>query len=124
MPVPDRHADELTAEIDRDHFKAYREAKANADAWAKEANRLRGLLEAQLGNAFAATIDGTKVLTYRPSNGYASTAIIKAYPDLVGRFMRQDVNYVLDTDAFARAHPEIAERYRIRSFREVPQSDE
>lgn len=119
MPVPDRHEDEPAKEVDRDYYRLWREAKGNAVAWEAEATRLRTLLEGQVGDAYAATIDGIKVVTYRPTAGYATQSIIKDYPDLVGRFMIKDVRDVLNIDAFRRAHPEVAERYRVRSWREV-----
>ena len=124
MPVPDRHEDEPAKEIDRDYYRLWREAKGNAVAWETEAKRLRRLLEEQLGDAFAATIDGVKVLTYRPTATYATQAIIKDFPDLVRRFMRQEISEVLDVEAFRRAHPDVAERYRARSWREVTQDAE
>ena len=124
MPVPDRHEDEPATEIDRDYYRLWREAKSNAEAWKAEAARLRQLLEQQLGDAYAATIDGVKVLIYRPSSGYATQTLRRDFPDLCERFLRQEVQVVLNIDAFARAHPEIAERYRTRSFREVTLGDE
>jgi hypothetical protein len=124
MPVPDRNADEPTRAIDKDYWKLYLEAKGNAKAWQSEAMRLRGLLEEQIGDAYAATVEGRKVLTYRPGNSYATTALRHDYPDLTERFMRQEISHTLDMDAFSRAHPELAEQYRVRSFREVDTGDE
>lgn len=123
MAVPGKYDDEPTREIDRDYYKLWREAKGAEKAWKEEAERLRALLEDQIGDTFAGTIDGVKVVTYRPGAGLATAAIRRDYPDLVRRFLRQEITEVLDVEAFSRAHPDVAERYRIRSFREVPAVD-
>ena len=119
MPVPDKHAEEPVVEIDKDYFKLWREAKDAAAAWEKEVTRLRALLEEQLGRNTAGTIDGEKVLTWRPSATYAVARIREEFPDLTEHFMKHKMVKELDIEAFAAAHPDIAEQYRSRSFREV-----
>jgi hypothetical protein len=121
VPVPDKHAEEPVTEIDKDYFKLWKEARAAADAWNKEVVRLRGLLEEQLkaARATAGTVDGEKVLTFRPSNTYAVAQLREQYPDLTGHFMKHTMVTELDIAAFAAAHPDIAEQFRSRSFREV-----
>ena len=57
MPLPDPHANESTAELDRDVFKLWQEAKAAEKAWEAEAERLKKKIVADLGEAFAGTID-------------------------------------------------------------------
>lgn len=123
MSTPAPYADEPTQEIDRAIFARWQEARSNADAWAKEALRLRTHLESMLGDAFAATIDGRKVLTYRPGQKYATAAIRRDFPDLTQHFMTTKLEEVLDMDRFLAAHAEIAERYRVRSFREVDSAE-
>lgn len=124
MSTPEPYAGEPTQEIDRTIFMKWQEAKRNAEAWEHEAKRLRAHLESMLGDAFAATIDGVKVLTYRPGAKYATAAIRRDYPDLTQHFIISRLVDDLDMDRFAAQHPEIAERYRVRSFREVEISAE
>lgn len=119
MPTPTPHDDEPTQEIDRAIFAQWREARNNAAAWAVEALRLRKHLESMLGDAFAATVDGAKVLTNRPGSKYAAAAIQRDYPDLTQHFIVSRLVDELDVAAFAARHPDIAEKYRVRSFREV-----
>jgi hypothetical protein len=119
VPAPDPYANEPTQEIDRDKFKLWQEARANAKAWTEEAERLRGELEAAMGDAFAATVDGRKVLTYRPGSAYAVRAIQRDYPDLVQHFLVRKQTWELDIARFAAEHPDVVERYRVRSFRET-----
>lgn len=117
MPLPDPHQDELTIEIDRDKHKLWLEAKANAQAWAAEAERLRkDLLESMHGMS-AGTVDGIKVVAYRPKDQYAIGRLVKDYPDLTEHYMKPELTTALDIKAFAAAHPEVADKYRVREFR-------
>lgn len=117
MPLPDPHADEPTVEVDSNLWKLWNQAVTNAEGWANEAKRLRAQLEESLGDAYAATVDGVKVLTYRPTKKYADARLRKDFPDLTEHFVRVEKVEVLDTERFAAQHPDIAEKYRIRSFR-------
>lgn len=119
MPLPDKHADEPTVAIDADLFFKWQQAKASVAAWTVEYERLKKLVYAQVGDAFAATVDGEKVLTYRPQVNYADARLRKDYPDLTEHFMTMKVETVFDVDAFAAHHPEIAEKYRVRALKEV-----
>jgi hypothetical protein len=117
VPLPDPYADEPTAELDPDYVKLWREAEAAKKAWEKEAGRLRGILEDQLGHAHAGTINGEKVIYYRPQKNYAGQAIRRAYPELTEHFLKRVVVEEFQAEEFARAHPDLAEPYRVRSFR-------
>lgn len=119
MPLPDPYADEPTTELDPDYVKLWREAQAAEKAWEKEAARLRGILEEQLGDAHAGTVNGEKVVTNRPQKNYAGQALRKAYPDLAEHFLKRVVTEEFQVNDFAHAHPDLAEPYRVRSFRNV-----
>lgn len=119
MALPDPHAGELTVEIDRDKYQLWQDAIAAAKAWMEEANRLRDELEATMGDAYAATVDGRKVITYRPKDQYAVTRLKADYPQLVEHFTRHKVEPFVDMVSFAASHPDIAEKYRVRAFRSV-----
>jgi hypothetical protein len=119
VPTPDKHDNEPVVEISKDYYQLWREAQTNAKGWEQEAKRLRGILEESIGDAYAATVDGEKVVTYRPGNSYATVKLQEAYPDLTTHYMVRKYVTELDMTAFAAAHPEIAEQFRVRSFREV-----
>lgn len=117
----DPHEEEPTQEITADKYKlwqAFREAIKNAEA---EELRLRKEIEAEMGTALAATVNGVKVLTRRPTARYASRDLIKAYPELTEHYMVTSVGTELDMAAFSAHHKEIADKYRVYEFREVKQ---
>lgn len=119
MPLPDPHADEPTVEVDRDTVKLMQEAKANAKAWTEEYERLRKKFEVELGDAYAATVDGEKVYTYRPKEAYAEARLRKDYPDLTAHFMEYAYVNQFNFDKFKQAHPDIAKLYQSRQLNEV-----
>ena len=119
MPVPEKHADEPTQEIQEALYAKWCAAKAAADAWEAEEKRLRELLEQALGDALAGTIDGRKVLTNRPTARVAWKRLQEDYPDLTKHYWRDVVVNEFDGATFLRTHRDIAEQYRVRSFRVV-----
>lgn len=119
MPLPDPHAGELTVEVDHDTYKLLQEAKANTAAWAAEAARLSDKLREEMGDAYAATIDGVKVYTNRPKDQYAEARLIRDYPDLTEHFFTSKLQRVFDLDAFKAKFPDLAAQYRVRSLVEV-----
>jgi hypothetical protein len=117
MPLPDPYASELTTEIDRDKYKLWLEAKAAIRAWTEEANRLAEDLRDSLHGMSAGTVDGKKVVSYRPKDQYATGRLVKDYPDLCEHFMKPECVTTLDIQAFVAAHPDVADKYRVREFR-------
>lgn len=119
MALPDKHADEPTVEGDANVVKLWQDAERNAKQWKMIAKAYRNVLEDTLGDAFAITVDGKKVITYRPGESYAVSQMQKDFPDLTQHYVHEVATSVFDVDLFVKAHPEIAEKYRVRSFREV-----
>lgn len=119
MPLPDPHADEPTQEVDHDTWKLYQEAKAAVQSWTIEMVRLKRKLLEEMGDAYAATVDGQKVVTYRPKDQYAEARLREDYPDLTAHFVEHRMEAIFNMEAFRKRHPEIAEKYRVRSFNEV-----
>ena len=119
MPLPDPKKDEPVVELDKNLFREYLQAKTNADAWVQIAMNLKRQILDSIGPAHAATVEGVKVLTYRPSKKYVEAELRKQYPDLVQHFMRPETTTVFDMEAFVMRHPDIAEQFRVRSLREV-----
>ncbi len=116
MPLPDPYENESTVELDPDKVKLLNEAKAAILGWTKHYNRLKLELMASIGDAHAGTVNGDKVIYYRPKDQYAITRLEADYPDLVEHFRVMQVKEVLDVEAFKAQHPDIFEKYRVRAF--------
>lgn len=117
MSIPDPFANELTAEIPATLWAAYLAARTNAEAWGEQATKYRAQIEEVLGDTPAGTVDGVKVLTYRPTARVAEFGIKRDYPDLIQHFTRTREVEEFDVKAFASAYPELADKYRSRQFR-------
>lgn len=119
----DPHADEPTAEMDIVTYSQYLEAQNNAAAWKKEAERLMKLLNEQIGDAYAGTINGHKLVTHRPEERWAVQQLIKDYPELTSHYFKKVVKDEFEIDDFRKAHSDILDKYRVRSFRTLPPKD-
>jgi hypothetical protein len=121
MALPDKNAAEDVVEIDETTWAKYLEAAANVEGWTKIRDGLKDKIQALLGSATAVVVDGQKVATYRPSDKWAETRIVKDYPDLAQHFMYKETKDVFNMEAFALRHPDIAAAYRVRQFRKAGQ---
>ena len=117
MVKKDPHADESTAELDPVTYQDYMNARDAVMSWTAEAERLKALLDQQLGDAYAGTINGRKLVTHRPESRYRVSQLERDYPELTQHYLKERLVTELDMDTFAKVHPEIAEQYRTRSFR-------
>lgn len=115
----DPYLNEKTVDLDPDIHARYLEAKENADAWKKEAERLQGILRDSLGDAHAGLIHGRKVVTHRPVNTYRISDLVRDYPELTQHYFVTKEVETFDQDTFAVSHGDILERYRSRSFRSI-----
>lgn len=122
MPLPDKHAGEETREIQAAAFEAWTSAKNAVDAWKAEEQRLRMALELAMGDADAATINGRKVITNRVTEKVATKRLMEDYPDLTEHYMIDTVVHEFNLSAFTIVHRDIADKYRVRSFRVVAKS--
>jgi 3-dehydroquinate dehydratase len=116
VPV-DPYADEPTAPLDPVQWALYQEllkAMAVAETRLKD---LRASFEEQIGEAHAGTVDGKKVVTNRPKKGWNTTLLKKEYGELTMHFMREETKDVLDMELFAKAYPDIAQKFQTREFR-------
>jgi hypothetical protein len=116
MPLPDPNANEMTVELDRDKVKLLDEARVQIKAWTTYYSRLKTELIEALGDATAGTVDGEKVVYYRPKDQYAISRLEVDYPDLVEHFKKMEIREVLDVAAFGAQHPDILTKYRVRAF--------
>ena len=69
-----------------------------------------------MGSNTAALVGGQSVATYRPTSRYAEARIRADYPELTQHYMHEEPRDVFDIELFAKAYPDIAEQYRVRSF--------
>jgi hypothetical protein len=119
MAIPDPYANEPTTELDEDLVRAYQEAKMAVKMWNEELERIKSKLQEALGDAHAGTVQGKKVVSYRPQDRYATSRLVRDNPDLAENFWSMQVERVFQVNAFAAQHPDIAEQYRIRAFVEL-----
>lgn len=116
MPV-DPHADEPTAELDPVKWALYVELLKAMEAGEQRLKALRKEFEQEIGDAHAGVVNGRKVITYRPRDGYNTTLLKKEYGELTQHFMREETRDVLDMSLFAKAYPDIAQKFQTRDFR-------
>lgn len=119
MALPDPYANEPVAELDPDLVRAYQEAKLAVKMWTEELERLKEKLKASLGDAHAGLVGDKKLIAYRPQDKFATSRLVRDYPDLAENFYAMQVERVLQLDEFRRQHPDIVEQYRVRAFVEL-----
>jgi hypothetical protein len=119
MPRPDPYEKEPTADLDPHTFGLYMEAMNAIMEWKRVAEGYQKELLEQLGDAHAGLVDGRKLVTNRPSDRWAEARLQKEYAELTQHYVKPKVTQVFDLDSFAASHPDIAEKYRVRSFRSV-----
>lgn len=119
MALPDPFVNEPTTEVNRDKVALWLAARDAVSKWKEEEERLRRELEAELGDAWAGTVDGEKVFTYRPMDRWAEARILKEQHDLAQHYVKPTVVDKFDLAAFRAQHPDIADQYRSRQFRAV-----
>ena len=117
MPLPDPYAGEPTTELDPDKVTLWLNAQDAADRWQEHADALKRELMENMGGAHAGLVNGKKVITYRPSDKWATSRIIGEYPEIANHYMVERSIVQLDVEAMRRAHPEIVDRYQVRQFR-------
>lgn len=116
MPLPDPHAGESTVELPEDLWSAYDQALATLKQWTEYVNELKARMLKELGDAYAGTVNGKKVISHRPKDQYAIARLRDDYPDLTAHFMRWKTEEVFDQEAFGAQHPEILEQYKVRAL--------
>jgi len=117
MPLPDPYDGEPTAQIDPQDFQDLMQCRTAISGWEERLKYLKAKIEKQMGEAHAGMIGDRKVITNRPTQGYAESRLVKENEELAQHFMIQKVTEVLDLATFSAQHPDIASRYRIRQFR-------
>lgn len=119
MPLPDKYANEPTVELPEDKVVAWKAADDAAKRWQEHADALKKELIELIGSAHAVMVDDKKLITYRPSQKYAESRLIKDYPDLTQHFINEKVRLEFDLESFIRRHQAIADKYQVRQFRWV-----
>ena len=117
MPLPDPHAEEMSVQVDVATAIKWRTVEDEIARLRKVADALKKQLIDQIGDAYAGMIGDDKVITYRPTDRYAVKRMEDENRSLAQHFHREVTEVQFDDSAFIRAYPEIAEKYRVRSFR-------
>lgn len=78
---------------------------------------LRAEIEAEMGDAQAATVNGVEVFTHNWKNSYRTKDMQDAYGSLTSQYMVEQKKMVFDVKKFAEHHPEIARQFQTREFR-------
>ena len=118
----DPYLNEATVDLDPDIHGLYLEARANADAWTAEADRLKTELLNRLGDAHAGLVNGRKVITHRPVATYRIKDLIRDYPELTQHYFTTKEVETFDQESFRYSQPELLEQYRSRSFRSIAEA--
>lgn len=119
MPLPDPHADEPAIEIPEELWRKREVCLEEAARWQRLADEATTQIKEIMGNATAALVAGMKVATYRPSRRYAIATLIRQNQELTEHYMKDVLKREFDLEAFIKVFPDIAEKYRVRSFVEV-----
>jgi hypothetical protein len=122
MPLPDKHAEETTIEAPEALWIQYQVYRRKEEEWRKLAEGVRDQLIAEMNaqNATAVLVAGAKVASYRGQANYAVARIREDYPELAAQYQREEMTTKFDIELFSKVHPEIAEKYRVKSFKELP----
>lgn len=117
MPLPDPYANEPAIDLDETKVQLWLNAQDAADRWQEHADALKKELMESMGNAHAGLVNGKKVITYRPSEKWATSRLIKDYPDVTRHYMVDRTRSELDINAMLNQHPDIVNQYQVRQFR-------
>jgi hypothetical protein len=94
----------------------YLEYKAKADEWEKYRNTYRTTIRTIVGDAPIVKIGDEVVLTVAPKGQFSGTRFAAEFPTLAEEYMRVQTKLVLDVEALAADHPDIAKRFTVVTF--------
>jgi hypothetical protein len=114
----DKNKDEPTAEVDSVAYRRWRVAEDAIKQWKIESELAQAELKRQVGDAHAGTIDGKKVIYYRPIATYRQKDLLAENADLASHYFVPGPD-VFQMERFAAMHPEIADKYRSRAFKDA-----
>lgn len=97
-------------------IEAYDKTLDEAEKWAKAAEVLKKRIQAEIGDAHEATINGAPVFTWRPAGKFAAARFGKDHPDLVAKYTRPVTRDELDVAALEAEQPDLYTAYRGRVF--------
>lgn len=117
MALPDPYVNEPTVEVTRDKVRQWIQARDAVAQWKKIEEEARRALEEEVGDAWAGTLDGEKVFTYRPIDRWAEARLMKEQGELTQHYIKPQVIDVFDLASFRAQHPDVADRYQSRQFR-------
>jgi hypothetical protein len=115
---------EPAVQVNADLVREWMATLAQIERLQAYADDLKASLIKQIGDANAGMIGDRKVITHRPENRYATARLMKERGDLAQHFIREVTKEEFDLEAFKARHPDVADEYRVRSFRLVMGKDD
>lgn len=100
------------AALDRAYRTALEEKKAH-DAYIED---LKARIQAKMGDGEVAVIEGVERYTWAKSDAFAYGEFAKAHPDIAETYKIKVTKEVYDVAAIARDHPTLIEPFRTRPF--------
>jgi len=97
------------------------------DAWAEatrkikelniEIDKYKSLLAKQMGDATVGTVDGVKVVTFAPIDGFNSTDFKKQYPETARFYTREVTKVEFDKEALKHSKPDLYKEFQTRPMK-------
>jgi len=96
--------------------EAYLNATAEADRWEQIAGELKKALQAAMGEATHATVEGKPMFTWKQTGKFNLRRFKQERPELYAKYNRQEVVWIDDLEQLREDHPDVFEEFRGRVF--------
>jgi len=115
----DPYQNEPAVQIPPDLWDEYTTGVRAVQEWEAYLEIRRAKIEELIGTAHAGMVGNKKVVTYRPINKWSVGGIRRDYAEMAAHFEHEVTRVEFDLNAFRAQHPDIAEKYQTRQFREA-----
>jgi hypothetical protein len=99
--------------------QAYLNAVEEADRWDQIAGELKKAIQAAMGEATHATVNGKPAFTWKPVGKFSVARFKREMPELWRKYNRKQEVWMDDLEALREEHPDIFDRFRARVFNRV-----
>lgn len=96
--------------------EALEQAEAEAKKWADAAEVLKKRIQAEMGDATEATVNGNLAYTWRRTGQFSQKRFTTEQPDLAVKYTRTVTRDELDVDTLKAEQPDLFTAYRARRF--------
>jgi hypothetical protein len=90
------------------------ECQESVDYWKKRQAKLEETLAALLGDSELGTVNGEKVVTFKPVDRFKGAEFAKQYPDLSQAYMHEETKRVVDVQLLRIARPDLYSEFCSR----------